>query len=213
MSKGEGMFGSGPGQSAHDPLTGILMVMRDAWLASVGLRENMAVPPAAGSPGAGLLGATLLGPMIGMLGAMADLAAANRQRFGQPNADGATGSPPGGQESSGTTDFAMPMGQAMMIAANRSASYWLGLAQILASHQASLAQAVGVNATDGHTSGSERLLAADELRALLREVGDLAVREARILQSELNNLDESLAQNFQQPDLSGSYRRRWRSKI
>ena len=205
------MFGSGPGRSAHDPLTGIFMLMRDAWLAGVGLRENMTVPPAAGSPGAGLLGATLLGPMIGMLGAMADLAAANRQRFAQPSADG--GSPPGGQESSVTTDFAVPMGHAMMIAANRSASYWFGLAQILASHQASLAQAVGVNATDGHASGSERLLAADELRALLREVGDLAVREARILQSELSNLDESLAQNFQQPDLPGSYRRRWRSKI
>jgi hypothetical protein len=207
------MLGSGPGRSADDPLTGIFMVMRDAWLASLGLRENMTVPPATGSPGAGLLGATLLGPMIGMLGAMADLAAANRRRFGQPSADGAIGSPTGGQESSVTTDFAVPMGHAMMIAANRSASYWFGLAQILASHQASLAQVVGVNAVDGHASGSERLLAADELRALLREVGDLAVREARILQSELSNLDENLAQNFQQPDLSGSYRRRWRSKI
>jgi hypothetical protein len=151
--------------------------------------------------------------MIGMLGAMADLAAANRQRFDQPGAEGAIGSPPGGHENSVATDFAVPMGHAMMIAANRSASYWFGLAQILASHQARLAQVVGVNAVDGHASGAERLLAADELRALLREVGDLAVREARILQSELSNLDENLAQNFQQPDLSGSYRRRWRSKI
>ena len=207
------MFGSGPGRSAHDPLTGIFMAMRDAWLAGVGLRENMTVQPAAGNPGAGLLGATLLGPMIGMLGAMADLAAANRQRFDQSSAEGAIGSPPGGQENSVATDFVVPMGHAMMIAANRSASYWFGLAQILASHQARFAQAVGVNAADGRASGAERLLAADELRALLREVGDLAVREARILQSELSNLDESLAQNFQQPDLSGSYRRRWRSKI
>jgi hypothetical protein len=211
MSKGEGMFGSGPDRSAHDPLTGIFMAMRDAWLAGVGLRENMTVQSAAGNPGAGLLGATLLGPMIGMLGAMADLAAANRQRFDQSSAEGAIGSPPGGQENA--TDFVVPMGHAMMIAANRSASYWFGLAQILASHQARFAQAVGVNAADGRASGAERLLAADELRALLREVGDLAVREARILQSELSNLDESLAQNFQQPDLSGSYRRRWRSKI
>jgi hypothetical protein len=48
---------------------------------------------------------------------------------------------------------------------------------------------------------------------LLREVGDLATREARILQNELSTLDESLAQDFQQPDLSGSYNRRWRSKV
>lgn len=207
------MFGSGPGRSAHDPLTGILMVMRDAWLAGVGLRENVSVQPAAGNPGAGLLGVTLLGPMIGMLGAMADLAAANRQRFDQPGAEGAVGSPPGSQENSVATDFVVPMGHAMMIAANRSASYWFGVAQILASHQAGLAQVVGVNAADGRASGSERLVAADELRALLREMGDLAVREARILQSELSNLDESLAQKFQQPDVSGSYHRRWRSKI
>jgi hypothetical protein len=105
------------------------------------------------------------------------------------------------------------MGHAMMIAANRSVRYWLGLAQIFESHQARLAQVVGVEAANGRASGSERLVAADELRALLREIGDLAVREARILQSELSNLDESLAQTFQQPDLSRSYRRRWRIKI
>jgi hypothetical protein len=200
------MFGSGPGQSAHDPLTGVFMAMRDAWY--------MCVQSAAGgNPGLGLPGSTLLGPMIGMLGAMADLTAANRRQFDQASAGEAIGSPPGGQQNSGATDFVLPMGHAMMIAANRSVSYWFGLAQIFESHQARLAQVVGVEAANGRASGSERLVAADEFRAMLREVGDLAVREARILQSELSNLDESLAQSFQQPDLSGSYRRRWRSKV
>jgi hypothetical protein len=208
------MFGSGPDRSAHDPLMGIFMAMRDAWLAGIGLRENMSAQSAVGgNPGAGLPGATLLGPMIGMLGAMADLAAANRQRFDQASAGAAIGSPPGGQENSVATDFVLPMGHAMMIAANRSVSYWFGLAQIFESHQARLAQVVGVETTNGRASGSERLVAADEFRALLREVGDLAVREARILQSELSNLDETLAQTLQQSALSGSYRRRWRSKI
>jgi hypothetical protein len=76
-----------------------------------------------------------------------------------------------------------------------------------------LAQVMGVPAIDGNTAGSERLVAADRLRALLREVGDLATREARILQNDLSALDESLAQSFQQPEPSGSYRRRWRAKI
>ncbi|MCA1452697.1 hypothetical protein I6F35_05620 [Bradyrhizobium sp. BRP22] len=151
--------------------------------------------------------------MIAAVAAMADLAAANRQRFEQPSAGPAMGLPPTGQESPAITDFVLPMGQAMVIAANRSLSYWFGLAQILENHQALMAQSLVLDPTSGRGPESGRLTAADELRALLREVGELAVRQARILQSELSDLDESLAQNFQQSDLSGSYRRRWRSKI
>ena len=212
MSNAEGIFGSGSGRSGHDPVTGILIAMRDAWLAGIGLKENASGQSmAGGNPGAALPAATLLGPMISVLGAMADLAAANRQRFDQPRAGAATHS--GGQHDPIAADFLLPVGQAMMIAANRSVSYWFGLAQIFESHQARLAQVVGVEAIDGSVAGSERLFAADELRALLREVGDLATREARILQNELSALDENLAQTFQQPELSGSYRRRWRSKV
>jgi hypothetical protein len=205
MSNADGSFGSGSGRGS-DPVTGIFMAMRDAWLA-VAPRENMTgrtVP--GGNPQAAA--ATLLGPMIGMFGAMADLAA-NRQRFDQPG-DGATAqSVPGRQNDPSAADFLLPIGSAMMIAANRSVSYWLGLAQIFESHQANLVQAV---ATDPSAPGSERLVAADELRALLREVGDLAIHEARTLQKELSTLDESLAQSLQQPDASGSYHRRWRAK-
>jgi hypothetical protein len=212
MSNAEGIFGSGSGRSGHDPVTGILIAMCDAWLAGIGLKENASGRSmAGGNAGAVLPAATLLGPMIGVLGAMADLAAANRQRFDQPSAGAATHS--GGQHDPIAADFLQPVGQAMMIAANRSVSYWFGLAQIFESHQARLAQVVGVGAIDGSVAGSERLFAADELRALLREVGDLATREARILQNELSALDENLAQTFQQPELSSSYRRRWRSKV
>jgi hypothetical protein len=190
------------------------MAMREAWVAGIGLREDVGAQSAAGgNSDAASPAAILLAPMIGMLGAMADLAAANRRRFDQPSPGAEIGSPPGGHESSVATDFVLPMGHAMMIAANRSVSYWLGLAQILESHQAGLTQVVGAEAANGGAPGSERLVVADELRALLREVGDLAVREARILQSELSHLDERLVQTFQQPDPSRSYHRRWRGKI
>ena len=212
MSNAEGIFGSGSGRSGHDPVTGILIAMRDAWLAGIGLKENASGQSmAGGNPGAAFPAATLLGPMIGVLDAMADLAAANRQRFDQPSAGAATHS--GGQHDPIAADFLLPVGQAMMIAANRSVSYWFGLAQIFKSHQVTLAQVVGVEAIDGSVAGSERRVTVDELRALLREVGDLATREARILQNELSALDENLAQTFQQPELSGSYRRRCRSKV
>jgi hypothetical protein len=212
MSKTEGGFGSGSGRSGHDPFTGIFIAMRDAWLAVAPTESVSGRSMPGGNPGAAFPAATLLGPMIGMLGAIADLAAANRQRDDQPGAAAAAHSPPNGQDDP-AADFLLPIGHAMMIAANRSVSYWLGLAQIFESHQAGLAQAVGAKAIDGNAAGSDRLVAADELRALLREVGDLATREARILQNELSTLDDSLAQSFQQSDLSGSYNRRWRTKV
>lgn len=214
MSKADGSFGSGPGQPGRDPVTAIFMAMRDAWLAGVAPRDGVSersVP--GGNPQGTSAAATLLGPMIGMLGAMADLAATSRQRFDQPGTGTATDSAPGGQSDPVAADLLLPIGSAMMIAANRSMSYWLGLAQIFESHQAKLAQAVGASmSTEGSAPGSERLVAADELRALLREVGDLATREACLLQNELSTLDESLAESFQQPDPSGTYRRRWRAK-
>jgi hypothetical protein len=189
------------------------MAMRDAWLAGVAPKENAggrAMP--GGHPQAASAAAAMLGPVIGMLGAMADLAAANRRRFDQPGAGAAAQSAPGDQSEPVAADLLLPIGSAMMIAANRSVSYWLGLAQIFESHQAKFAGVVGVAAVEASAPGSDRFVAADELRALLREVGDLAAREARILQCELSTLDESLAQSFQQPGLSGSYRRRWRGK-
>jgi hypothetical protein len=213
MSNAEGGFGSGSGRSGHDPVTGIFIAIRDAWLAAVAPTQTLggrAMP--GGNPGTASPAAPPLGPMIGMLGAMADLAAASRQHFDQPGAGTASHSSPGGQGDPAGADLLLPIGSAMMIAANRSVSYWLGLAQIFESHQAKLAQAVGVEAVEARTPESEHLVATDELRALLREVGDLATREARILQNELSALDESLAQSVQQPDPTGSYHRRWRTK-
>ena len=216
MSDPEGTFGSGSGRSAQDPVTGFFVALRDAWLAGAALGENLTAPSTAGGhPGAASPAASLLAPMIGELGKMADFAAANRQRFDQPGAGpAARAASPGASDAAAAADFLLPIGHAMTIAANRSISYWLGLARIFESHQAGLAQAVGLEAaTEPGKAGSERLVAADELRALLREVADLATREARLLQNELGSLDESIAQNFQQPDLADSYHRRWRSKI
>jgi hypothetical protein len=214
MSNAEAPFGSGSGGSKQAPITGFFLAMRDAWSAGAALSESLTAPPKGGNnTEAASPAAALLGPMIGVVGAMADFAAANRPHFDQTGAGPAAGSSPPGQDGSAAADLLLPIGHAMMIAANRSVNYWLGLVQIFETHQAKLAQGVSVEAIQKSAPGMERLVAADELRALLREVGDLATREARILQSELSILDESLAQGFQNSDLAGSYNRRWRSKV
>ncbi|SRR5713101_4064029 len=137
----------------------------------------------------------------------------SRQRSASLGDGAAADLPPGGQQNSVVADFVLPIGHAMMIATNRSFSYWLNLAQILGNYQARSIQTLGANGLDGSVAGSERLVAVDEVRELLREAGDLATREARLLQSEFGMLAESLAQSFQPSDQSGPYRRRWRSKI
>lgn len=156
-------------------------------------------------------------PVTGFFLAMRDawlaLATANRQGSANQGEGAAADLPPGGQRSSVIADFVLPMGHATMIATNRSISYWLNLAQILGNYQARSIQALGAERIDDSVAGSERLVAVDDVRALLREVGDLATREARLLQSEFGMLAESLAQSFQPSDQSGPYRRRWRSKI
>ncbi|MGA7805565.1 hypothetical protein [Bradyrhizobium sp.] len=185
--------------------------MRDAWLAAgTALRESLNRQSMAGSQSAaGSSGESTLEPMIGVLGAMVDFAVASRHRPDQP----ATHSPLPGQSDATAADFLRPISHAMMIAADRSVSYWVGVARIFGSHQASMAQILGLEPVAGNEPGAQRLIAADELRALLREIGDLATREARILQSELSALDESLAETFQPPGQAGPYRRRWRGKV
>jgi len=144
---------------------------------------------------------------------MPNWAAANHRRANEPGAGLTLHAAPGAHHDLSAADLLLPVGQAMMIATNRSVSYWLGLAHILQSHQMTLTEVMSAAAIDRQAAGSERLAMADRLRELLREVGDLATREARILQNELKALDESLTQTFQQPELSSSYRRRWRVKI
>jgi hypothetical protein len=198
MSKAESSSSGGLGQSGHDPVIGVFLAMRDAWLEGIAALAGPSRPSAVGSnSGAGLPGEA----MIGMLGAMADLATGK-------GADSTMVD----QVSERAADLVVPLGHAMMIGANRSVSYWFSLAQILAKHQASVIRAIGVKTVGAGGSGSEHFVARNDLRALLREVGDLTSREARLLQHELGVLSESLTQTSQPPDLSAPYRRRWRVK-
>jgi hypothetical protein len=199
MSKAESNNSNRLGRSGHDPVTGVFLAMRDAWLEGIAAMASASRPSAVGSnSGAGLPGEA----MIGMLGAMADLAIGK-----------AANSTMGEQDSERAADLMVPMGHAMIIGANRSVSYWVSLAQILARHQANAVRTVGVKAVGAGVAGSEHFVARDDLRALFREVGDLTTREARLLQHELGVLSESLMQTLQQPDPSAPYRRRWRAKI
>ncbi len=179
MSESEATSEFDRGRSDHDPVTGLFLAMRDAWLA-IAANESMGAQFTAG------------------------------RNPGQANPGEAAGAdlPPDDQQNSVAADVMLPMGQAMMIAANRSASYWLNLARLLGNYQAKSLQGLGAAGAGASAPGAERLVAVDELRGLLRDVGDLATREARLLQDELGILAESIAQSVQPSDQSRPYRRR-----
>src|ERR1700753_2182082 len=97
MSNAEGTFGPGSGRSRQDPVTGFFLAMRDAWLAGAALKETLTASPIGdSSPGGPPPVAGLLGPLIGVLGAMAEFGAANRQRFNQPGRGASAHSTPAG---------------------------------------------------------------------------------------------------------------------
>ena len=207
MSNAESGFWSSPGRSDRDPFTGMIVAMRDACMASAAALERLnGTSVTTGNPGT----ATPGGALAGAAGAMT---ANHLRRHSGSSSDLSGGATEDSPEHSLVTDLVLPMGHAMAITASRSASYWLGLAQILATHQTKSVRAIGASAVEGSAAESQRIAVAEDLRTLLREVGDLAVREAGILQNDLGNLSQRLAQSVQQPDPSTPYRRRWRTKV
>lgn len=64
----------------------------------------------------------------------------------------------------------------------------------------------------GGLSEDDRRAVIDELRACVRELGEVSVQKARVLQSELERLSHGLAAAVGPGATHAQHRRRWRSK-
>lgn len=132
-------------------------------------------------------------------------------------AGAAVGSVPGPEsQTTGASiapDLAPIIGRAMLTAAGSSARYLRDMAVLCGKHQTSLVQLIGGNAAKQGLTGQECRVAADELRAFLREAGETAALEAHRLQMELATLSEAvgeIAARDTAPDAGPT--RRWRAK-
>jgi hypothetical protein len=105
-------------------------------------------------------------------------------------------------------DIASFLGQAWMIAASSGLRYWWRLAEMYGERQAGLLQAL----MSSRLSEDERRAMVDELRAYVRDLGDVSLREARVLQSELERLSHGLAAAAGLGAEHTQHRRRWRAK-
>jgi len=111
----------------------------------------------------------------------------------------------------GRADVASLAAQACLIASVGGLRYWSKLAQSYGAHQAAIVQSLAASMNNSGRSEDQRVL-PDELRAYLREVGDVSVQEARAFQSELEKLAAEVATAAGNSDASPDYRRRWKAK-
>jgi len=105
-------------------------------------------------------------------------------------------------------DVAGFLGQTWTVAACSGLRYLARLAQMYGEHQAGLLQAL----MSGGLSGDERRAMIDELRGYVRELGDVSLQEARLLQWELERLSHGLAAGVGPDAAPAQHRRHWRAK-
>lgn len=100
------------------------------------------------------------------------------------------------------------LGQTWMVAATSGLRYWGRLAHMYGEFQAVLLQAL----MSDRLSEDDRRAMIDELRAYVRDLGDVSFQEARVLQSELERLSHGLAAAAGSAAAHAQHRRRWRAK-
>lgn len=114
-------------------------------------------------------------------------------------------------------DAASVLSQAYLIAAASGFRYWRRLAETYGAHQSDILQSLPILAANAGMSEQQRCILIDELRACLRETGDISLQEARLFQAQLEQLAAVLASPPEEPMSEGAtptwaHRRRWRVK-
>jgi hypothetical protein len=109
-------------------------------------------------------------------------------------------------------DLSSLMMQTWLICATSALRYWRDLTDVYARYQPALSRSAAPRSTPQPlTPDSEDRVLADEVRACLREIGDVAMREARRLQTELERISEAVARGLE-PGAPEFYQRRWKAK-
>jgi hypothetical protein len=178
--------GTGSQADGGDPLLAIAGAVRDMWLLGASAFESILTQGKSG-------GASVsLEPGIEQM---------LRAVSGQP------------QDAGKSTEIASLVAQAYVVAALGGLRYWRKLGQTYGAHQAGILRSLSASATNPNRSEEERRALIDELRAYLREVGDVSLQEARLFQSELEKLAAEAATAAGNPEDSPEYRRRWKAKL
>jgi hypothetical protein len=199
------------GGDADNPIAEFITAACNAWTG--GLSALQAIAREAGAAGNARPGQEAVNdPLSALIGIPAGAAAALIDVFAQRPELPSAGAP-GSSDPAGDTHLASLIAQTLMIGAASSLRYWRDLVGIYGKHQHALMQGLARGAmTHSLASENEDLLLVDALRACLREVGDAALREARFLQTELEQIGEAAARAVDERGAPAAYRRHWKAK-
>lgn len=110
------------------------------------------------------------------------------------------------------SDFAAVAARAYLVAAASGLRFWSRLARSYGDYQSCALPSVLARATGTSVSEAQRRSLAEDFRKYLREVSDLSIQEARLLQLELEKLAEAAASSVDDGEPSAVYHRRWKAK-
>jgi hypothetical protein len=190
---------SGSQADPGDPLIAFAAAVRDMWALGASTLETALAQTQPDGAAASLR--PCVDQMLRAATAFRDLTEAGAvPGLGRPASSGTPG------------DVASLAAQACLIAGMGGLRYWRKLAQTYGAHQAAILQSLSTSVNAPGPSEEERRVLTDELRAYLREIGDVSVQEARAFQSELEKLAAEVATAAGNSDASPDYRRRWKAK-
>jgi hypothetical protein len=211
MSDPGAAFGAAPGRDGSNPMIDCIAAACNAWTAGLGALQAVARQTAAAAAprsGQGAAG----DPLSALIGISAGFASALGDMVAEPP-ELPPAAAPGSSAAAGDADLAALLAQALVIGAASTLRYWRDLVGIYGKHQPALMQRLARRAmTQSSAPASEDLLLIDAMRACLREIGDVAVQEARRLAAELDEIGEAIARTVDEPGPSAAYRRRWKAK-
>jgi len=118
---------------------------------------------------------------------------------------------PQGGATGKAADMAPLLAQTYLIAMVSGLRYWRRVAETYRTHESAIVRSLMARAAAPSTSDGERRALIDEIRAYLREVGDVSLQEARIVQTNLDKLAAEVARVASNGDES-AHRRRWKTK-
>jgi hypothetical protein len=188
---------------AGDPFAAFATAVRDMCILGSFVVENALAPDNVRGATEGF--APFLDPMLRAASAFRKITEAGAGAF-----SGEWSTAPDGRTKAG--DISLLVAQAYLAASVSGVRYWRRVAQTYGTHQSGILQSLLARITDSSMSDNERCALIDEIRAYLREIGDVSFQEARIFQSELEKLSAQVADVGGTSAEPSAHRRRWKAK-